>query len=512
VELTASEFAYEVLAASVENRSDVFVTFIDGKMWQREYMKIGDSVNEKIPAGRELVLAIRYPWEAGKSYPVKVDIKKQDSQDRLILELEAETPNLNGYPFPGWKSLRLLVLSEDYGIPRENDPQMVFISTKGEDVASWTREMRVARCNLETGKTEEIPSQVLYEKRLKDTPKEEAEYSTCQVAFSADVEANQRAGFLFFFSNPDAQAPEYPTDITMVKDASGSTWIENSLFRASLHPKSGQLDAFYSKVFGTGPKRGFYSEKYPLHYNPDVWPKNRSWSHTSDWNPPPNTTLTTGPVAVVARRWGPLPWVPEIEVEVVYHFFSGTPYVLVESTMDVVKDFVVNALRNEEIVLAPETEVDHVGWRRMNGEVRYKLAELEPGLSRGMMGIIDADAPYVGLAREADGIGIGGIRLRQFAGSRGEDPPVIASTSTILADYGWQFRYWSRSLVYPWGDKVPDLPAILNAGTYYSERSAYCLFPLGEGDRAEERLAYLEDLNRRLNCPLRSDWQGTGPW
>jgi enolase len=38
VELTASEFAYEVLAASVENRSDVFVTFIDGKMWSREMM------------------------------------------------------------------------------------------------------------------------------------------------------------------------------------------------------------------------------------------------------------------------------------------------------------------------------------------------------------------------------------------------------------------------------------------------------------------------------------------
>jgi hypothetical protein len=208
-----------------------------------------------------------------------------------------------------------------------------------------------------------------------------------------------------------------------------------------------------------------------------------------------------------------LPWVPEVEVQVLYHFFERVPYVLVESTIDIVEDVVVNALRNEEIVIeASDTVVDHVAWRRKNGEVVYKPAELEPGLSRGMLGIVEPDAPYVALISEKNGFGMAGIRMSQFAGSRGEAPPVVANAMTVFADYGWDFKYWSRSLVYPWGDKVPDTPTVINKDTYYSEKSAYLLFPIGKGESPKEKLAYLEELYPRLQNPLRIDKQGAGPW
>jgi len=88
----------------------------------------------------------------------------------------------------------------------------------------------------------------------------------------------------------------------------------------------------------------------------------------------------------------------------------------------------------------------------------------------------------------------------------------VANAMTVFADYGWDFKYWSRSLVYPWGDKVPDTPTVINKDTYYSEKSAYLLFPIGKGESPKEKLAYLEELYPRLQNPLRIDKQGAGPW
>jgi hypothetical protein len=214
----------------------------------------------------------------------------------------------------------------------------------------------------------------------------------------------------------------------------------------------------------------------------------------------------------VWRRWGHLPKATEVEVNVTYHFFSKTPYVLVESTMDILQDLVVNALRNEEVVYMPSTEVDHAGWRRPNGEIVYRPVEQGAGLTPGIVDIIAAEAPYVCLVREENQLGLASIRLKQHAGTRGAWPPVLASTATIVADYGWNFRYWSRSLVYPWGDFVPDHPVILNADTYYGEKSAFCVFPLGDGDGPEARLAYLDALYNDLTHPISIDHQGAGPW
>jgi hypothetical protein len=283
-----------------------------------------------------------------------------------------------------------------------------------------------------------------------------------------------------------------------------------------IHPPSGQLHGFESKTFGTGDNTRFGympDSGYTLHYNPDVWVKNRSWTHTHGWNPPPHVQIEAGPVAVITRRWGHLPLASEVEVEVVYHFFSRTQYMLAESTMDITQDVVVNALRNEEVVFSPSaTEVDHAGWMRANGEIGYRPIGQKEGMTPGMVEILEPDAPFVCLTRDADRIGMASLRLNQHAGSRAGWPPVVASSITVVADYGWDFRYWSRALVYPWGDYLPDQPTIINAGTYYGEKSAFCLFPIGDGDTPDAKLAYLSELSNRLHRPIQVDHQGAGPW
>jgi hypothetical protein len=163
-------------------------------------------------------------------------------------------------------------------------------------------------------------------------------------------------------------------------------------------------------------------------------------------------------------------------------------------------------------VFHPSTEVTHAGWRQLDGEIAYQPMEQGDGFTPGIVNIIAAEAPYVCLAREENGIGLASIRLKQHAGTRGAWPPVVASTATIVADYAWNFRYWSRSLVYPWGDYVPDHPVVLNAETYYGEKSAFCVFPIGEGESPEARLAYVDTLYEELSHPISVDHHGAGPW
>ncbi|GMW01902.1 MAG: hypothetical protein AMXMBFR84_30380 [Candidatus Hydrogenedentota bacterium] len=522
VNLAPSNRAYTVETVEVNNYPEVFVALVDGAITQYNGTRVERTWNGRIPEGKPATFIVRCPWTNGQNIEVVLHGADQETKDSFECTVQGVAPNEGGFPFPGWKEHRILCLVETYGIPRENEPYLFFLSDEASRVKSWERELRIALFDPDSGRATEIPSQVLYEKRRFDTPMEEKAYSTCQAAFLANVPSNSGTCYLIAYGNPDAPATQYETDLK-VRGASGTPQetnfgevvIDNAFYEIQLHHASGQLNGFTSKQFGTGTNRKFGympDSGYPLHYNPDVWVRNRSWTHTKGWNPPPKMRVETGPVAVVVRRWGHLPRATEIEVEVVYHFFSNTPYVLVESTMDVMQDVVVNALRNEEVVFSPSTEVDHAGWMRTTGEIGYKPVVQEEGLTPGMIQILEADAPFVCLTRETDGLGMASIRLSQHAGSRGDQSPVVANTMTVLADYGWDFRYWSRSLIYPWGDFHEDRPTIANAGTYYGERSAYCLFPLGEGEAPEARLKYLADLHNRFTHPLRIDHQGAGPW
>ncbi len=515
VALSAADDAFDVKAVEVAGQERLFVATVDGKLRQIEDNgRVRRASNGNVPAASPSAMHIKCPWKNDATYPLILHCVPHSGGDPFDLNAAAAAPAAGGFPYPGWREHRMLALREDAGIARANEPFLFFLSDNGRNIRSWQEELRIARYDLASHKTEEIPSQVLYEKRRFDTPKQEAAYATCQVAMLADVPAGGKAYYLIAYGNPDAEAPDYSSDLSIEGREDGSQWIENDFYELRLDPASGQIAGLRSKQFGAGEYRGFglhEDSKYVLHYNPDVWVKGRSWTHTHGWNPPPETTTVSGPVAVVTRRWGHLPRAPEVEVEVTYHCFSHSPYCLVESTMDVLHDLVVNALRNEEVVFLP-AEVDHAGWRRPNGELGYKPMTQEPGLTPGMVQIVEPDAPYVCMVREANGLGIASFRLSQHAGSRSDQDPVIVASMTILADYNWGFRYWSRALVYPWGDHLPDQPTILNEGTYYGEKSAFCLFPLGDGDSPAERLAYVEALYKKLCCPLRIDHQGAGPW
>jgi hypothetical protein len=515
VELGVTDDEFVITSADVNGRAEAFVVATRSAGVSNGLERVDLEAVGRVRAREAAVVNVRCAWTNGVTAAVILHVWCARSGALSEIEWEGAAPASGGFPYPGWTEHRLLVLREDFGIERKDEPYVLFISDEAERVRTWAGELRVAAYDPASGATREIPSQVLYDKRRFDTPKQRKAYTTCQAAMLVDVPARGKSYYLIVYGNADTQPPQYPSDLKVSEREDGATWIENDYYEAQLDPKNNSIRGFRSKQFGVGAQRSFGFHDNPgltLHYSPDVWVKNRPWTHARGWNPPPHHVMQQGPVAVVWRRWGHLPEAAEVEIDVTYRFFAKTPYVPVETTIDILEDVVVTALRNEELVFAPAREVTHAGWRELNGDVFYQPLSQGEGLQPGLVRILSPDAPYVCLAREDSGLGLASIRLKQHAGTRGAWPPVLASTATLIADYGWDFRYWTRTLVYPWGDHVSDDPVVLNADTYYGDTSAFCVFPIGAGDTPEARLAYVDRLHEALTQPIRIDHQGAGPW
>jgi len=516
--LTPSGLPYRIARARVDGEDRTFVPYLDGWAWypHRDRQEGNEGAPDSVmPAGKEAVLHVKCPWQPGRSYPIEVEFTAplQGAEGRGLLQAAATAPPEGGFPYPGWQEHRVLVLVEEHGLERAAEPVILFLSDEARIVGSFENEVRIAQLDPATGNVTEVPSQVLYEKAKASSPSRQPAVRTCQVAFLADVPAGGRAYYLVAYGNARAEKPSYASDLLYSVAEDGTAWVENEFYRVQLHKPSGQINGMVTKRFAaTGNGKIGFARQFPLHYNPDIWVTGRRWTHTRGWAPPPHSELCVGPLAIVTRRWGALPKAPEVEVNVTYSFFSKAPYVLVDSTVDVVKDVVANALRNDVAVVTLPEQIDHVGWKDPGGTVHYKPAEADRHRTHGMMGTTSSEAPYVCLVRQAQGWGLAGIQLQRFYGTRAGAPAVLVKNHTSLADYGWGFCYWSRVLAHPWGDYQPDRPNILNAGTFYCTRAAYCPFPLREGTEPQQRLAYVERLGRLLRSPLRIDHQGAGPW
>jgi len=80
----------------------------------------------------------------------------------------------------------------------------------------------------------EVPSQVYGEVRR-------GAERVCKLLFMAQSAAHEKETFLVFYGNPDAELPEYPTDLVTTGEGFGLD-IENQFYKASLSRQMGQLE------------------------------------------------------------------------------------------------------------------------------------------------------------------------------------------------------------------------------------------------------------------------------
>ncbi len=375
----------------------------------------------------------------------------------------------------GWKYFKTLVLDDTIGLERPAEPVEVLLSFPSEQVSSLTREVRVARVN--DGALKEVPSQVIGEVRRGNE-------RLGRLLFMTDAPARQPQTFLVLYGNPDAELPAYPSDLVTTGEGFGLD-IENQFFKAALSRQMGQLERLTLKrehgleLFSGGEGHGE--------------PPGIDWAHDyvaagsfqklriTYWDACPDYEVVRGPLCTIVRRWG-FPYSPvhplfspsRLHIDVEYRFYAGLPWFHKLGRMTAVKDFVAEAMRDDEWVFSGQSFTDSV-W--LGGDGKLRTGEVDKEHQDNLWG--------VGFFNKESKDSFIALFLEHYA----EGLPELKHSGAPTMSYRWHGQLWSR---YPLpGRQVP-------AGAVLHEKNAYVALPFTTADGPR----MIEELRRRLVNPL----------
>ncbi|MBI4664462.1 MAG: hypothetical protein HY735_37190, partial [Verrucomicrobia bacterium] len=227
----------------------------------------------------------------------------------------------------GWAYAKVLALDETIGEERAGEPVELVAAFRADQVASLAREVRVAR--VDGSVPREVRSQVTEEVRR--GPERHG-----RLTLLADSPSRQRTYWLVFFGNPDAELPDYQTDLKVTGEGVGLDF-ENEYFRGSLSKQMGQLERLVYKrehgqeLFSGGEGHG---EPPGIDWAHDyVTSGNFQKLRITNWPVCPDFEVLRGPLSLTVRRWG-FPYSPihpvftpsRMNIFVEYRFYAGTPW------------------------------------------------------------------------------------------------------------------------------------------------------------------------------------------
>ena len=375
----------------------------------------------------------------------------------------------------GWRFAKTITLEETTGQAHGPEPVDILLGFPADQVTSLAREIRVAR--REGGGLKEVPSQIYGEVRRGDG-------RLGHLIFLADSAAHEKQTYWIFYGNPEAELPEYPSDLTTRGEGVGLE-IENEHFKASLSRQTGQLERLTLKrehgleLFSGGEGHG---EPPGIDWAHDyVDAGNFQKLRISLWDTCPDYEVIRGPLCTIVRRWG-FPYSPvhpiyspsRLNIYVEYRFYAGLPWFHKFGSMQAVKDFEASALRDDEWVFSGNSFTDKV-W--MAGDGRLHVGEVAADRAEDLWGVgfihRESKDAFIGLFLEHSAEGL----------------PELKHTGAPLLYYRWHGNVWSR---YPLpGHQVP-------AGAVLRQKNAYSVLPFVEPDGARR----IEDLRRQLMHPL----------
>lgn len=455
-------------------------------------------------------------WEPGKEYSVRISVRLKKNIDAspndtwLVATRTVTAPQGTAVFGKEWKSYKSLILSETVGIERTKEPVEVLLAFYADESQQIERDIRVVGVDPVTHELTEVPSQV-YDRMeyLKEDdlspgkdgiPTREAPLwlptVTVRVAFLADVPAKSSKVYLVFYNNPDAIGKMYLTDLRMQGEAPGLQ-IENSLMSVMLHPNSGHLDQITLKA---KPDAFLYHRNETngaMHWNPDIYPPPRLWTHTSDWNPPANVSSLAGSVVARSDVWDDMRRVPEVEASVRYEFYPGVPYFISTTTMRIRETLQVLALRNAEMVIKREM-ITHAAWYDVvrDSVIVYDVEHIPDFTDLKM----EADVPWVLFFSRNTGIGFAGIQLSYS--NTGLESPVRVLNPFFYITAGPPWVYWARGLSHTFlSSNMQQVVPVLK-GNVFSEKWAYVIL---ETDKTPTPYAPVLEWQKKLVNPLRID-------
>jgi len=375
----------------------------------------------------------------------------------------------------GWSWVRPLALDELVNRARSAEPIELAVAFPEDRVDSLRREIRVAR--VTDGSLQEVRSQVTEEVRRGDE-------RHCRVTFFANTPAHERTWWLVFYGNPDAELPDYPTDLS-VNGEGFALDFENDHFRGKLSPQMGQLERLtYKRLHGLELFAGGEGHGEP----PGI-----DWAHdyvtsgnfqklrVTNWPTVPDYEIVRGPLSLIVRRWGfpystvhPLFSPARMNFFVEYRFFAGTPWFLKVGKIEAIQEVELGYMRDDEWVFSGMSFTDPV-WMGPDGKLQTGEAPAEAAndiWGTGFTNPLTEDA-FIALFLEHS--------IDGYSGLKHPGAPRFY--------YRWHGHVWSRQLFH--GETLPK-------GTVMRQRNAYLTMPY----TSEEGPAMVEGMRHQLLNPL----------
>lgn len=376
----------------------------------------------------------------------------------------------------GWTYFKSVAVQEPAGEPRASEPVEFLLSVPGDQVVSLRRELRLAA--IRGGRLVEVPCQVFHEVNRGGE-------KLATVLWMVDCQPREKQTYLLFYGNPDAELPDYPSDLETTGEGFGLD-ISNAIFKASLSRQTGQLERLTLRrehgleLFSGGEGHG---EPAGIDWAHDyVDAGNFQKLRISLWDACPDYEVIRGPLCTIVRRWG-FPYSPvhpvyspaRLKVDVEYRFYSGLPWFQKTGTMTAVSNFRAEALRDDEWVFSGQSFTDSV-WMNRDGKLQVGAVPSEH----------QKDIHGVGFFNRQSQDSFIALFLEHAA----EGLPELHHTGSPTMFYRWHGAVWSR---YPL--PLKDVPA----GAVLRQKNAYLSIPftVEDGPRQVERL------RRCLMQPLR---------
>jgi metal-sulfur cluster biosynthetic enzyme len=336
-------------------------------MTETEYEHRTDSVEEKLRLLRKAQRQGNYDFALSLADSIKdtLTFEKQVQEPTGEKTLDAQAfGKVKDLPAAwekwarGWAFYKVVALSESAGLERRGEPVDLLVDFRADQTTDLRRELRVAQLDSNTGTLREVPAQVYGEVYLGDA-------RSCQLVFLVDMPAKGRTDYLVFYGNPNAELPDYTTDLEVSGQGYGLD-IANNHFTAHLSRQMGQMERLtYRRGFGAVPYGAplelvnggeGHGEPPNIDWGPDYYASdNFQKFRVTGWGSCPNYEVIQGPLCVQVRRWGfphspvhPLFTPSRFHMTLTYTFYAGRPYFLKTIRMDTVKGFETLTIRDDE--------------------------------------------------------------------------------------------------------------------------------------------------------------------
>jgi len=499
--VSAQEFGYPVQGegwyyikvmisntSETKNRSWKITEVFVNDVRSRDFLvfQVGKEVyDKKIDGDLPFELKIRFNWVGEKEYKTRVELLNTESENSTTLHKTTTSPALSGYWNTAWKNYLAFSISEENKYIRTNYPvhatvgilshyfqspeeiRVVKVEKKGVDITYAETPCQVY--DIRQWEDEDLLSA---EKIDENTGARITRYhptTTFSLCFLVDLKPKEKATYLVFYNNPSASKPLYETDLQVSGEELGKT-IENAFYKIVLDEKSGMITEIYEKSTGLKLEHKLETNG-AIHWNPGTYSPPHVWSHCSDWEYPPFSEVE-GPIFYSIHRAAPLPHLEDVMVSIDYYFYKDSPVILMESTMQIMDDLFVKALRNGEVVFNKEV-FNKAAYRTNMG--KYQTIDFADARKHpDHVTTLRPDTPWIVLYSEEKNIAFASLFLELstsnlFGGGASLQQPYI-----YIQHGPWY--YLARAFVYSFGSNNQSRMLPAKKGSIYHEKIAWVPF------------------------------------